>query len=54
VHKPDQDVVCKRKNKLYVADWCIEDTVASATVCENEQLYEPRSKYVGQRKHMNF
>jgi hypothetical protein len=39
VHMPDQDIVSERKNKLYVADWCIEGTVANATVCEDEQLY---------------
>jgi hypothetical protein len=38
VHMADRDLVFKRKEKLYVADW---DTtcMAVATVCENEQLY---------------
>jgi hypothetical protein len=39
VHMPDEDVVFKRKSKLYVADWCVEDTAVNATVREKEQLY---------------
>ncbi len=38
VDMPEEDIVFKRKNKLYVADWCIEDMVVNATVCEKEQL----------------
>jgi hypothetical protein len=40
VHMPIQDVVFKRKNKLYMAEWCAEDsmpnTAVNATVQENE------------------
>jgi hypothetical protein len=39
VHMPEKDVVFERKNKLFVADWCIEGAVANATVCKKEQLY---------------
>jgi len=39
VHMLEEDVVFERKNKLYGADWCIEDMVVNATVCEKEQLY---------------
>jgi hypothetical protein len=28
-----------RKSKLYVADWCVENTAVNATVHEKEQLY---------------
>ena len=38
VHMADRDLVFKRKQKLYEADWDAARMVA-ATVCENEQLY---------------
>jgi hypothetical protein len=39
VHMPEEDVVFETKSKLYVADWCVEDTVVNATVREKEKLY---------------
>jgi hypothetical protein len=39
VHMPEEDVVFELKNKLYVADWCVEGAVANPTVHKKEQLY---------------
>jgi len=39
VHMPEEDVVLKRKNTLYIADRCVEGAVANATVHKNERLY---------------
>jgi hypothetical protein len=40
VHVPeDEDIVFSRQNKLYVADWCVDQGVANATVQENEHMY---------------
>jgi hypothetical protein len=39
LHMPDQDVVFERKNKLYVAEWSIENMEVNSTIHENKQLY---------------
>jgi hypothetical protein len=40
VHVPeDEDIVFSRRNKLYVADWCVDQGVANSTVQENERMY---------------
>jgi hypothetical protein len=38
---PGNDIVFERKNKLYVAEWCIEEEqcAVNATVQENKLLY---------------
>ncbi len=38
VHMPGKDLVFKRRDKLYMAEWYAEGTV-DATVQENEILY---------------
>jgi hypothetical protein len=40
VHVPeDEDIVFSRQNKLYIADWCVYQGVANATVRENVCMY---------------
>jgi hypothetical protein len=40
VHVPeDEDIVFSRQNKLYVADWCVDQGVVNVTVRENERMY---------------
>jgi hypothetical protein len=39
VHVPEGEDIFRGQNKLYVADWCVDEGVANATERENEQLY---------------
>jgi hypothetical protein len=40
VHVPEgEDIVFSRQNKLYVADWVVDQGVVNATVRENERMY---------------
>ena len=40
VHVPQgEDIVFSRQNKLYVADWCVDEGAVNATVREKERLY---------------
>ena len=39
VHVPEGEDIFRRQNKLYVADWCVDEGAANVTERENEQLY---------------
>ncbi len=51
MHMPEEDIVFERENKLYIADWCIKDTVVNATVCEKEQLYTKEEIHMAKVAH---
>ncbi len=55
VHMPTQDVVFKRGNKLYVGEWCAEDsmpdTAVNVMVQENKQLYMKEEAQKAQLAH---